>query len=231
MSPLRRSTFRAIESGCAPCNPRRQHALLLGRALLWRRLQFEVRCRRGTDPGLPLHARTLRRQIEAQSAGRRVLILFGHTGAYSVAAAGGGAAQTVTVEAADNNVTWIERNLALNQVDPRSHRVVEADPVQFVSDSAKESFDLIVVAPPSALGPATARRWDVLRDHGALLQSTLPLLPADGQMYFVTTARRLKLAEGQLPDATLREITAQTVPPDHRNRRAHRCWSIRRRRD
>jgi 23S rRNA G2069 N7-methylase RlmK/C1962 C5-methylase RlmI len=71
----------------------------------------------------------------------------------------------------------------------------------------------------------------VLRDHGALLQSTLPLLAADGQMYFVTTARRLKLAEGQLPDATLREITAQTVPPDHRNRRAHRCWSIRRRRD
>jgi 23S rRNA G2069 N7-methylase RlmK/C1962 C5-methylase RlmI len=137
----------------------------------------------------------------------------------------------VTVEAADNNVTWIERNLALNQVDPRSHCVVKADPVQFASDSAKESFDLIVVAPPSALGPATARRWDVLRDHGGLLQSTLPLLAADGQMYFVTTARRLKLAEGQLPDATLREITAQTVPPDHRNRRAHRCWSIRRRRD
>lgn len=196
-----------------------------------RALQFEVRCRRGTDPGLPLHARTLRQQIETQSAGRRVLILFGHTGAYSVAAAVGGAAQTVTVEAADNNVNWIERNLALNHVDPRSHRVVEADPVQFASDSAKESFDLIVVAPPSALGPATARRWDVLRDHGALLQSTLPLLAADGQMYFVTTARRLKLAEGQLPDATLREITAQTVPSDHRNRRAHRCWSIRRRRD
>ena len=64
------------------------------------------------------------------------------------------------VEAADNNVTWID-GTAPNQVDPRSHRVVEADPVQFASDSAMESFDLIVVCAP--VGPRAGHSTTVGR--------------------------------------------------------------------
>ena len=223
MSPLSRSTFTAIGSGCtlairdastrcysvAHSFGGGSRRAARGRA----RARVAVRgaCRRRTSPACRC-TRSLAQTDRDAIRWPAVLILFGHTGAYSVAAAISEAAQTVTVEAADDSVTWID-NTAINQVDPRSHRVVEADPVQFASDSAKESFDLIVVRPPSALGPATARRWDVLHDHGALLQSTLPLLAADGQMYFVTTARRLKLAEGQLPDATLRKMRGEDGIP------------------
>ena len=47
-----------------------------------------------------------------------------------------------------------------------------------------------------------------------------------GIIFFSTNFRRFKLAEEELRGVTIREISRQTVPPDFRNRRIHRCWRM-----
>jgi 23S rRNA G2069 N7-methylase RlmK/C1962 C5-methylase RlmI len=47
-----------------------------------------------------------------------------------------------------------------------------------------------------------------------------------GKIFFCTNLRRFKLDEITLRHVTLREITAQTIPPDFRNKRIHRCWTL-----
>jgi 23S rRNA G2069 N7-methylase RlmK/C1962 C5-methylase RlmI len=47
-----------------------------------------------------------------------------------------------------------------------------------------------------------------------------------GVIYFSTNFRRFKLDEAAIESSQIREISKQTVPPDFRNRRIHRCWRI-----
>jgi 23S rRNA G2069 N7-methylase RlmK/C1962 C5-methylase RlmI len=47
-----------------------------------------------------------------------------------------------------------------------------------------------------------------------------------GVIFFSTNFRRFKFAESEITADHIREISRQTVPPDFRNRRIHRCWKI-----
>jgi 23S rRNA (guanine2445-N2)-methyltransferase / 23S rRNA (guanine2069-N7)-methyltransferase len=47
-----------------------------------------------------------------------------------------------------------------------------------------------------------------------------------GKVYFSTNLRRFKFQEEAIRGATIREITRQTIPPDFRNKRVHRCWTL-----
>jgi 23S rRNA (guanine2445-N2)-methyltransferase / 23S rRNA (guanine2069-N7)-methyltransferase len=63
-----------------------------------------------------------------------------------------------------------------------------------------------------------------------LLQAALARLTPDGVLYFSNNYRRFRLdEEGLAGAARIREISAQTIPPDfERNQRIHRCWEMRR---
>ena len=45
-------------------------------------------------------------------------------------------------------------------------------------------------------------------------------------VFFSTNFRRFKFDPASIPAASIFEISRQTVPPDFRNRRIHRCWKI-----
>ena len=68
--------------------------------------------------------------------------------------------------------------------------------------------------------------WDIQRDHAELLGLLLERMSPGGVIFFSTNFRRFKLAEEALAGVTIREISRQTVPPDFRNRRIHRCWRM-----
>jgi 23S rRNA (cytosine1962-C5)-methyltransferase len=53
------------------------------------------------------------------------------------------------------------------------------------------------------------------------------LLAADGELLFSTNLRSFRLDADALADIAIKEISEQTIPPDFRNRRIHRCWRIR----
>ncbi|HKY92241.1 MAG TPA: bifunctional 23S rRNA (guanine(2069)-N(7))-methyltransferase RlmK/23S rRNA (guanine(2445)-N(2))-methyltransferase RlmL [Nevskiaceae bacterium] len=78
------------------------------------------------DTGLFLDHRPIRRRLQAEAAGKRVLNLFCYTGTASVHAARGGAVRTVSVDLSNTYLEWAERNFRLNGIEPTYTRPREA---------------------------------------------------------------------------------------------------------
>ena len=161
-------------------------------------------------------------------SGCRFLNLFAYTGSFSVYAAAGGAAETVTVDLSNTYLDWARRNMALNGFTGPNHEFVRDDAMHFLeSRRGRALFDLAVVdAPTFSNSKALEDYWDIQQNHAALLNRLAELMSPGGTIFFSTNFRRFKLAEAELAGLTIREISRQTVPPDFRNRRIHRCWRM-----
>jgi 23S rRNA (guanine2445-N2)-methyltransferase / 23S rRNA (guanine2069-N7)-methyltransferase len=181
------------------------------------------------DTGLFLDHRPLRARMAADARGKRFLNLFAYTGAASVQAAVGGAAQTTSVDLSATYLEWAAANLALNGCTGHAHRLVQADAMTWL-EAERGSYDLIFCDPPTFSNSARADDFDVQREHVRLLQAALARLTPGGVLYFSNNYRRFRLDEEALAGAArIRDISAQTIPPDfERNQRIHRCWDIRR---
>ena len=180
------------------------------------------------DTGLFLDHRPLRARIATEARGKRFLNLFAYTGAASVQAAVGGAAQTTSVDLSATYLEWAAANLALNGKTGHAHRMVQADAMTWL-EAERGQYDLIFCDPPTFSNSARAEDFDVQREHVRLLQSALSRLAPDGVLYFSNNYRCFRLDEEALGDAAkIRDISAQTIPPDfERNQRIHRCWELR----
>ncbi len=126
------------------------------------------------------------------------------------------------------------------------HALIRADVLSFLDREADRMerlsvpglYDLAVVDPPTfSNSKSTDDDWDVQHGHVELLSATAYLLSANGCIYFSTNSRRFKLDEaalfgvrferaGQEHGLLVREISRQTVPPEYRNKRIHRCWRM-----
>jgi 23S rRNA (guanine2445-N2)-methyltransferase / 23S rRNA (guanine2069-N7)-methyltransferase len=195
-------------------------------------LRFEVNLSDYVDTGLFLDHRLTRARVREESAGKRVLNLFCYTGAFTAYAAAGGASRTVSVDLSNTYLAWAERNLSLNNLTGPAHALVRSDTMAFLEDPrtrAEGLFDLAVVDPPTFSNSSmTEEDWTVADGHRELLTRLASLLSPGGVVYFSNNYRRFKLDEDSLRVAgyTIREISAQTVPPEYRNRRIHRCWRL-----
>ena len=165
-------------------------------------------------------------------AGKRVLNLFGYSGAFTVYAAAGGAAATTTVDLSPNYLDWARQNLELNDLGGPQHRFVRADVVRFVRDLHPDvCFYVAVVDPPTySNSKSTQHDWDIQRDHVDLLNKLARHLTNGGVIVFSSNVRKFNFAADQIVGLAAHEITKQTIPEDFRNRRIHRCWLIRQRR-
>jgi 23S rRNA (cytosine1962-C5)-methyltransferase len=191
-------------------------------------LKFEVNLSNYLDTGLFLDHRVTRGMVRKEAAGKRFLNLFAYTGSFSVYAAAGGAAETVTVDLSNTYLDWARRNMALNGFVGNNHEFVRDDAMHFLeSRRGRALFDLAVVdAPTFSNSKALEDYWDIQRNHTALLSCLAELMSPGGVIYFSNNFRRFKLDEAELHGLTIREISRQTVPPDFRNRRIHRCWRM-----
>jgi 23S rRNA (guanine2445-N2)-methyltransferase / 23S rRNA (guanine2069-N7)-methyltransferase len=191
-------------------------------------LLFEVNLSSYLDTGLFLDHRITRAMVREAAGGTRFLNLFAYTGSFSVYAAAGGAAETVTVDLSNTYIDWARRNMALNGVTGPQHEFVRDDAMHFLqSRRGRARFDLAVVdAPTFSNSKALEDYWDIQRNHAALLSCLTELMTPGGTIFFSTNFRRFKLTEAELAGLSIREISRQTVPPDFRNRRIHRCWRM-----
>ena len=192
--------------------------------------KFEVNLSDYLDTGLFLDHRITRAMVEREARGKRFLNLFGYTGAFTVYAAAGGAAETTTVDLSNTYLDWARRNLQHNGLAHSRHRMIRDDAVGFLRHQPQRRgglFDLAVVDPPTfSNSKRTPDIWDVQRDHVEVLNLVLDRLAPGGKIFFSTNFRRFKFQQEELRGATVREISRQTVPPDFRNKRIHRCWTI-----
>lgn len=192
-------------------------------------LRFWVNLDDYLDTGLFADHRETRTLVRKASAGATFLNLFAYTGTFTCAAALGGAAATTSVDASASYLAWARDNLELNlgRAGLERHELVRDDARAFLGRAAREArrYTLCVVDPPS-FSTRDAGSFDVQRDHPALLAQALRVLAPGGVLWFSTNHQRFAPRLDGLPAASVEETTARTVPPDYRNRQAHRSFRL-----
>ena len=191
-------------------------------------LSFIVNLSDYLDTGLFLDHRPARAMVRAESAGKRVLNLFAYTGSFTVYAASGGAAEATSVDLSNTYLDWAERNLLLNGFSGPAFPLVRAEVRAFLAAAARkgERWDLIVADPPTfSNSKASPEDFDVNRDWLDLVESCAALLSPGGVLYFSSNSRRLPFDPSRV-SLPCEDITEKSLPPDFRDRRAHRAWRI-----
>jgi 23S rRNA G2069 N7-methylase RlmK/C1962 C5-methylase RlmI len=207
-------------------------------------LKFRVNLSDYLDTGLFLDRRLMRAMVRDDAAGKRVLNLFSYTGSFSVYAASGGAAATVSVDISNTYLEWARANFALNGFAAEilndedffslsknyAHQLVRADVLAFLNRAAisGKRWDLIVLDPPAFSNSKKMRSpLDLKRDHGELISRCLRLLSPGGKIWFSSSARQLKTGAaeleadfaGRFPGLTIADMGDKTVDEDFRGRK------------
>ncbi|KFC09105.1 23S rRNA (guanine-N-2-)-methyltransferase [Trabulsiella guamensis ATCC 49490] len=181
------------------------------------------------DTGLFLDHRIARRMLGQMSKGKDFLNLFSYTGSASVHAGLGGARSTTTVDMSRTYLEWAERNLRLNGLTGRAHRLLQADVLGWLRD-ADEQFDLIFIDPPTFSNSKRMEdTFDVQRDHLRLMTDLKRLLRKGGTIMFSNNKRGFRMDLDGLAKLGLKaqDITQKTQSQDFaRNRQIHNCWLI-----
>ena len=192
-------------------------------------LRFEVNLTRYLDTGLFLDHRIARRMLGQMSKGKDFLNLFSYTGSASVHAGLGGARSTTTVDMSRTYLEWAERNLRLNGLTGRQHRLMQADVLGWLRDT-DEQFDLIFIDPPTFSNSKRMEdSFDVQRDHLRLMTDLKRLLRKGGTIMFSNNKRGFRMDHDGLAALGLKaqEISQKTLSQDFaRNRQIHNCWLI-----
>ncbi|NKI73828.1 bifunctional 23S rRNA (guanine(2069)-N(7))-methyltransferase RlmK/23S rRNA (guanine(2445)-N(2))-methyltransferase RlmL [Dickeya sp. CFBP 2040] len=181
------------------------------------------------DTGLFLDHRIARRMLGEMSNGKDFLNLFAYTGSASVHAGLGGARSTTTVDMSRTYLEWAEKNLRLNGLTGRQHRLIHADCLAWMRET-REQFDVIFIDPPTfSNSKRMDESFDVQRDHLMLMTQLKRLLRPRGTILFSNNKRGFQMDQAGLAALGLeaKEITAQTLSQDFaRNRQIHNCWLL-----
>lgn len=112
-------------------------------------IKFEVNLLDGQKTGFFLDQRENRAFVRGIARGLKVANICGYTGAFTVAAAKGGALESVTVDCTEPVLKAALRNFKLNGLDMGRHRVIKSDMHDFLKSIRPGSFDLIILDPPA----------------------------------------------------------------------------------
>jgi len=130
----------------------------------------------GFSTGLFLDMVHGRQWVRDNAADRDVLNLFSFTGAFSIAAAMGGAKSVIEVDSFGKWLGWSQANQQHNGVADGTIRQRRNDAVSFIARADDQAFDLIVCDPPSYARPKKGKRFTIregYRDMGRHFVRTL----------------------------------------------------------
>ena len=200
-------------------------------------LRFWVNLHDYLDTGLFLDHRQTRERISEEARHKRFLNLFAYTGSFTVHAAAGGAAETVTVDSTQGYLQWAQDNLELNGLSGLQHRFERADVRLFLKEEAqaiqqglRPRYDLVVLDPPTfSNSKGGLPPFDVRRHHADLFDSLYLIMKRGAALYFSNNAQRFSLHPDLEKRWEITEITNETVPLDFQQKRPHRCWHCLRR--
>jgi 23S rRNA (cytosine1962-C5)-methyltransferase len=189
-------------------------------------LKFVVDVTAPLSTGLFADLREGRRAIRHWAHGRRVLNLFSYTGAISVYAQAGGAAEVCAVDVAAKAHARARRNFAASGFDPEKPEHIVGDVFKVLARFVERgrTFDMVVVDPP-AFASAAARGgkpWSAMRDYSELITAALDVLVPGGLLVAASSTHKMTsdeferaLAEGAMAAGTrLQVIDRRPLPPD-----------------
>ncbi len=150
--------------------------------VLERGLRLRARPSDGPDVGVYSDMRDVRAWLEPHWGGTTVLNTFAYTGAFSVAAAVNGASDVVTVDLAGPYLERAEDNFRANDLDPGMHRFIESDTFDVLDRFRRsgETFDRIILDPPSFSRTKDGRIWNSKKDMPRLVASAARVASDNG---------------------------------------------------
>ncbi len=122
-------------------------------------------------------------------AGKTVLNMFSYTGAFSVAAAFGGASQTTSVDLAKRSLEKTREQFSMNGIDPESQKIYVMDVFGYFNYAKKKemSYDVVVLDPPS-FARNKKKTFSVAKNYGELVQEAVDILNEQGLLIASTNA-------------------------------------------
>lgn len=191
-------------------------------------LQFLVNLTDYVDTGLFLDHRITRQLVRDEAAGKRVLNLFCYTGSFSVYAAAGNASAVTSVDLSKTYLGWAEDNFRLNKLPPgNQYTFVHADVKQYLKTLLPNSYDLVIIDPPTFSNSKRMEDFlDIQRDHAELLNDVLYATATGGIVYFSTNFTRFVLEAEKIKAAAIKDITKATTPFDYEGKLKRWCYKL-----
>jgi 23S rRNA (cytosine1962-C5)-methyltransferase len=157
-------------------------------------LRYRIDLVKDLHTGLFHDQRQNRLEFRRQAAGCRVLNLFAYTGAFSVAAAAGGATQVTSVDASGRYLDWARDNFKLNGIEPGDHEFITGDCFVVLDRLAKAGrcFDLVFVDPPS-FSTTRKSRFTTSGGTAELVQKVLRLINPGGLLVTSSNLQKMPL--------------------------------------
>lgn len=191
-------------------------------------LKFQVNLTDYLDTGLFLDHRITREMVRKEAKDKRFLNLFCYTGSFSVYAAAGEAATVTSVDLSKTYLGWAETNMAINLLkDPSKYLYIHADVKQYLKTLAPDSFDLIVMDPPTFSNSKRMKDFlDIQRDHVELINDMLAATTTGGTLYFSTNYTKFILDEASIKASSIKDITKTTTGFDFEGKLKRWCYRI-----
>jgi len=191
-------------------------------------LKFLVNLNDYLDTGLFLDHRITRSMVRDKSNQKAVLNLFCYTGSFSVYAASGNAAEILSIDLSNTYIEWAKKNMEQNGYKKSAYRFIKGDVLQELPKLNDESFDIIVLDPPTFSNSKSMKEvFDIQAMHIELINTCLKKLKKEGELIFSTNSRKFHLEE-ELILGTVKNITTSTEPFDFKGKLLRWCYSIRR---
>ncbi len=144
-------------------------------------VNFAIYLNDGAMVGVFLDQKEVRKSIKDKySNSKRVLNTFSYTGAFSMAAAKGGAI-TTSVDLASRSLEKTTENFTINNIDSSNHDIIVEDIFLYFKRAKKEElkFDVVILDPPS-FATSKDNRFSAAKDYKELVKSAIEITEDEG---------------------------------------------------
>ncbi|WP_099156841.1 class I SAM-dependent rRNA methyltransferase [Virgibacillus ndiopensis] len=145
-------------------------------------MKYAVYLNDGAMVGIFLDQRDVRKAIRDKYAnGKNVLNTFSYTGAFSIAAAVGGATKTTSVDLAKRSKAKTIEQFSVNGIDFEQQDIIVMDVFDYFKYAKRKNlkFDLVVLDPPS-FARSKKHIFSTAKDYPALLKNTIEITEKNG---------------------------------------------------
>jgi 23S rRNA (cytosine1962-C5)-methyltransferase len=145
-------------------------------------IHFAVYLNEGAMVGVFLDQRDVRKAIRDRYAeGKTVLNTFSYTGAFSVAAALGGATKTTSVDLANRSKSKTIEQFTMNGIDYEAQDIIVEDVFHYFKYAVKKNltFDLVILDPPS-FARSKKVTFSAAKDYTNLLKQAITITEDHG---------------------------------------------------
>ena len=191
-------------------------------------IKFQVNLTDYLDTGLFLDHRITRGMVKEVCKDKRVLNLFCYTGSFSVYVALGGATLVTSVDLSKTYLNWAEENFVINRLkDSDKYLFVHADVKQYLKTLAPNSFDLVIMDPPTFSNSKRMKDFlDIQRDHVELINDVLAATTVGEIIYFSTNFSKFVMETELIKASEIKDITKATTPFDFEGKLKRWCYRI-----